>query len=69
MEHKKEISTLLNAFPDQWKSELPVPFFHARHNYSRQGSIISEPSKNYNTKQLACYWFYKPISLMHKTLD
>ena len=69
MEDKQEISQLLNSFPDSWKAELPVPFFHARHNHSKQGSISTEPGKKYNSKQIACYWFYKPISLMCKSLD
>lgn len=69
MKYKQEISTLLNAFPDKWKAELPVPYFHAKHNYSKLGNIITEPSRKYNAKQIACFWFYKPISLMCKTLD
>ena len=64
---KKEISLLFEAFPPEWKVELPVAFYGARGNPTRHGVVTVVKSKAYNTEQLACFWFYKPITQMHKS--
>ncbi len=65
----KELKDILEMLPLDWKSELPVAFFYAKNNASKKNSTISVVSIPYNTTQLACYWFYKPLTQMFKNLE
>ncbi len=67
-ESSDQVIDIFELFPQEWKVELPASFYAARGNPSKNGSVVTESSKPYNTTQLACFWFYKPITQMSKSL-
>jgi hypothetical protein len=69
MPEHNDLKDILELFPPNWKSELPVAFFHAKNNSTKKNSVSIENSLPYNTTQLACYWFHKPLSQMYKYLE
>ena len=65
MQTKQKI--FLESLPEESKAGIPLPVFHA----SPLGTsiIIVDKSRPHHTDQLACFWFYKPISKMYKAFE
>ena len=61
------IVDFFNSLPAALKQDLPLPLFHLKEITGRP--ILVDKSRLYHTDQLACFWFYKPISQMFKTFD
>jgi len=64
---KTGIVDYFDALPHGVKKQLPRPLFYLKEISGRP--LLVDKSKGHNTDQLACFWFYKPVSQMFKDFE
>lgn len=66
-EEKPGIVEYFDSLPRTIKQNLPRPLFYLQEMTGRP--MLVDKSKGHNTDQLACFWFYKPVSQMFKDFE
>lgn len=66
-EKKPEIVTYFDSLPRTVQQQFPRPLFYLQEITGRP--LLVDKSKGHNTDQLACFWFYKPVSQMFKDFE